>query len=143
MKTIGILNGPNLNRLGKREPALYGNLSLQDLESQLSVLAEELGVHVECYQSNHEGVLIDKLTTWEDAGIRDVVFNPGAYTHTSVALRDALAGSHLRVIEVHISNIYQREVFRHQSLTAPVVEGVVSGLGFDGYALSLRYLAAK
>lgn len=143
MKTIGILNGPNLDRLGKREPEVYGTQTLEDLQNHLNEEAKELGVELAFFQSNHEGALIDQIAQWDDRGIHDVIFNPGAFTHTSVALHDAIAGSSLRVIEVHISNIYKREAFRHQSLTAPACVGVISGLGFDGYSLALLHLITQ
>ncbi|MEY4487551.1 MAG: hypothetical protein RIQ79_59 [Verrucomicrobiota bacterium] len=139
MKTIAILNGPNLDRLGKREPHLYGSTSLADLEAQLHA---EFGasVRLECFQSNHEGALIDKIAALADAKADGIVINPGAFTHTSVALRDALAGAALPAIEVHISNIYKREEFRHKSLTAPVCTAVISGLGLEGYFAAVRFL---
>ncbi len=140
---IGILNGPNLDRLGQREPGVYGSATLADLERMLSAEAVALGMELDFYQSNHEGALVDKLWAWSDAGVRGVVFNPGAYTHTSVALHDGIKGCGLPVVEVHISNIYQREEFRRHSVTAPATRGVISGLGLAGYALALRYLAAK
>jgi 3-dehydroquinate dehydratase-2 len=143
MKTIGILNGPNLNRLGKREPKVYGSDTLADLEARLAKEAADLGVKLECFQSNHEGALIDKLHAWADAGVAGVAFNPGGYTHTSVALRDAVTASGLPVIEVHISNVHAREEFRHKSMTAAACVGVIAGLGFDGYSLALRQLAGR
>lgn len=143
MKTIGILNGPNLNRLGKREPKVYGSDTLADLEARLAKEATELGVKTECFQSNHEGALIDKLHEWADKGLAGVAFNPGGYTHTSVALRDAITASGLPVIEVHISNVHAREEFRHKSMTAAACAGVIAGLGFDGYSLALRQLAGR
>ncbi|MBI5382808.1 MAG: type II 3-dehydroquinate dehydratase [Opitutae bacterium] len=139
MKTIAILNGPNLDRLGKREPEIYGHATLADLEAALRA---EFGAtaKLEFFQSNHEGALIDRVAALADAKADGVVFNPGAFTHTSVALRDALAGSGLRVVEVHISNIYRREEFRHRSLTAPACLAVISGLGFEGYHAAVRFL---
>jgi len=142
MMKIGILNGPNLSRLGKREPEIYGKRTLKDLEVLVQESANSLGVSLECFQSNHEGELIDQLEAWQDAGFFGIVFNPGAFTHTSIALHDALAGSTLKVIEVHISNIYKRESFRHHSLTASASLGVISGLGFEGYVLALNHLAS-
>ncbi|MFP4281507.1 MAG: type II 3-dehydroquinate dehydratase [Opitutales bacterium] len=141
MKTIGILNGPNLNRLGTREPEVYGTATLADLEALLHAEAERLGVQVDCFQSNHEGALVDQLHAWADAGLHGVVLNAAAYTHTSIALRDALAATGLRAVEVHLSQVYRREEFRQRSLTAPVCEGVIAGLGFDGYLAALRHLA--
>jgi 3-dehydroquinate dehydratase-2 len=139
MKTIAILNGPNLDRLGKREPEIYGRTTLADLEAQLRA---EFGAtaQLEFFQSNHEGALLDKIAALADAKIAGIVINPGALTHTSVALRDALAGAALPAIEVHISNIYKREEFRHKSLTAPVCAAVISGLGLEGYFAAVRFL---
>ena len=139
MKTFAILNGPNLDRLGKREPHIYGSATLADLEAQLR--AEFGGVaKLEFFQSNHEGALIDKISALADAKIDGLVINGAALTHTSVALRDAVAGSGLRAVEVHISNIYKREDFRHKSLTAPVCLAVITGLGIEGYFAAVRYL---
>lgn len=139
MKTIAILNGPNLDRLGKREPHIYGSATLADLETQLRT---EFGAsaRLEFFQSNHEGALVDKISALAEAGIDGVVINGAALTHTSVALRDALAGSGLRAVEVHISNIYKREDFRHKSLTAPVCVAVITGLALEGYFAAVRYL---
>ena len=124
MKRIAILNGPNLDRLGKREPEIYGHTTLAELETQLrDAFADD--AELICFQSNHEGALVDKIS---------------ALTHTSVALRDALLGSQLRAVEVHISNIYRREEFRHKSLTGPACEGVITGLGLEGYYAAVRYL---
>ncbi|MDX2109153.1 MAG: type II 3-dehydroquinate dehydratase [Verrucomicrobiota bacterium] len=139
MKTIAVLNGPNLNRLGLREPEVYGKLTLADLQALLEKEAASLGVQVVFFQSNHEGELIDKIYAWADAKVDGLIINGGAFTHTSVALRDAIAGSGLTAVEVHISNIYQREEFRHHSYTAPVCKGVITGLGFHGYVSALRY----
>ncbi len=141
MKKIGCLNGPNLNRLGIREPGTYGTSTLSNLVERLQSEAKSLGVAVECFQSNHEGYLIDKIAQWDDEKFGGLILNPGGYTHTSIALRDAIAGSNLTVVEVHISNTHSRESFRHQSVTAPVSKGVIAGFGFDGYLLALRYLA--
>ena len=139
MKKIAILNGPNLDRLGRREPEIYGSATLADLEKGLRA---EFGqaVQLEFFQSNHEGALIDKIGSLAEAKFDGLVLNGGAFTHTSVALRDALAGSGLRAVEVHISNIYRREEFRHTSLTAPVCEAVISGLGLQGYHAAVRFL---
>jgi 3-dehydroquinate dehydratase-2 len=141
MKRIVIINGPNLDRLGIREPDIYGDQTLTDLENLLTEEAESLGVQVQFYQSNHEGFIIDEIGEYSDSEVFGLILNPGALTHTSLALRDAIAGSDLPAIEVHISNIYRREDIRQHSLTAPACIGVISGLGFDGYVAALRYLA--
>lgn len=139
MKTLAILNGPNLDRLGKREPEIYGHATLADLEARLR--AEFEGVaQLEFFQSNHEGELVDRISALADAKIDGLVINGAALTHTSVALRDALAGSGLRAVEVHISNIYKREEFRQKSLTAPACVAVITGLGLEGYAAAIRFL---
>lgn len=139
MKRIAILNGPNLDRLGKREPEIYGRATLADLEAALrKEFAGE--AELEFFQSNHEGALIDKIAALAEAKFDGLVINGAAFTHTSVALRDALAGSGLRAVEVHISNIYKREEFRHHSLTAPVCVAVISGLGLEGYHAAVRFL---
>ena len=143
MKTIAIINGPNLNRLGTREPEVYGSATLKDLEERLASEAAELGVTVEFHQSNHEGTLVDLFGDLADRGIHGVVLNGAAYTHTSVAMRDAISASGIEVIEVHISNIYSREEFRKHSYTAPVCKGVITGLGFDGYSYALQQLAGS
>jgi 3-dehydroquinate dehydratase-2 len=148
MKTLLILNGPNLNLLGTREPDVYGATTLADLQTQCEVDAQRLGFAVECFQSNHEGALIDKI---HEAGRRfaagdlaGVVFNPGAFTHTSVALFDAISGvKPLPVIEVHISNVHAREAFRHHSYISPAAAGIVVGFGVDGYRLAIEGLARR
>lgn len=140
MKTIGIINGPNLDRLGKREPEIYGKQTLEDLEGFLKDLAEEKGAKVFFFQSNHEGALVDKISEWTDEKLDGVVINPGALTHTSISLRDAISGSDVPFIEVHISNIYEREEFRQKSMTASVCTGVISGLGLSGYMAAFSRL---
>jgi 3-dehydroquinate dehydratase II len=139
MHSILILHGPNLNFLGQREPNVYGSLTLEEINQHLLKLGRELGVEVRTVQSNHEGVLIDKLQearSWA-AG---VVFNPAGYSHTSVALRDAVAAIGIPVIEVHLSNIFAREEFRHHSMISPVCAGTIAGLGLRSYTLALRAL---
>lgn len=138
---IGIVNGPNLDRLGKREPEVYGSRTLADLESEVRRHAESRGLKPRFFQSNHEGEIIDTLAKWSDAGVKLLVINPGGHTHVSVALRDAIAGSGMRAVEVHISNIYKREPFRHTSVTAGACEGVITGLGFEGYKLAVDFLS--
>lgn len=139
MKRLAILNGPNLDRLGKREPEIYGRATLADLERDLRAEFSS-AAELEFFQSNHEGALIDKIAALAEAKFDGLVLNGAAFTHTSVALRDALAGSGLRCVEVHISNIYKREEFRHVSLTAPVCVAVITGLGLDGYHAAVRFL---
>jgi 3-dehydroquinate dehydratase-2 len=142
MKKIAILNGPNLDRLGKREPEIYGHTTLADLEASLR--AELSGTaELDFFQSNHEGALIDKIAALADARFDGIVINGAALTHTSVALRDALAGARIPAVEVHISNIYKREEFRHKSLTAPVALAVISGLGLEGYFAAIRFLLKR
>ena len=136
--TILVLNGPNLNLLGAREPEKYGHTTLEELKVKLQRGFPD--VQLSFYQSNHEGDLIDRLHQAYESGTSGVVFNPGAYTHTSVALRDAIKAIDLPVVEVHISNIHARESFRHFSYLAPVCAGQISGLGIEGYSLAIRWL---
>ncbi|MBP1155064.1 MULTISPECIES: type II 3-dehydroquinate dehydratase [unclassified Paenibacillus] len=139
MKQILLLNGPNLNMLGIREPGVYGSLSLQSITDRVSRLAAELGVGLEAFQSNHEGELIDRIQA--AYGTKDgILFNPGAFTHYSYAIRDAVSAVGIPVVEVHISNIHKRESFRHVSVIAPVAIGQIAGFGADGYELGLRAL---
>jgi 3-dehydroquinate dehydratase-2 len=138
---ILVLHGPNLNLLGLREPAVYGTQTLADVDAALEALADELGVEVACRQSNQEGELIDWLHEARER-FDGVMMNPGGYTHTSVALRDAIAAIDKPCVEVHLSNVHKREAFRHTSLTAGVCVGVVMGFGVDSYLLGMRALVA-
>jgi 3-dehydroquinate dehydratase-2 len=140
MKAILVLHGPNLNLLGSREPEVYGRLTLEDIDSRLFEAGRTLGLEVRSYQSNSEGALIDALHAargWASG----VIFNPGGYTHTSVALRDAVTAIGIPVIEVHLSNVYAREEFRHRSLISPVCAGKITGFGWRSYLLSLQAMA--
>lgn len=142
MRRILILHGPNLQALGTREPEIYGRVTLDEVNARLATLGKELGCEVENLQSAHEGVLIDAL--YQARGrCHGVIFNPGGLTHTSVALRDAIAGAGLPTVEVHVSNPHARESFRHVSLTAGVSLGLVAGFGVESYALALRGLLQK
>lgn len=147
MSSIMILNGPNLNLLGQREPEQYGHETLADVEALCRVEADKQGYEVDFRQSNHEGVLIDAI---HEAGqlikagkLLGVVFNPGAYTHTSIALHDAIKGAEVPVIEVHISNVHARESFRHHSYISPCASGIVVGMGVFGYVLGIQGLIHK
>lgn len=139
MKKIAILNGPNLHRLGKREPEIYGSQSLDDI---LKAVSEHAGDQAEIvhYQSNHEGDLIEQIHAWSDEGITHGIINPAGFTHTSVALRDALSSCSIQFVEVHLSHIYRREDFRHNSVTAPACVAQISGMGAYGYKAALDYL---
>lgn len=136
---ILVLHGPNLNTLGTREPAVYGTTTLDDINAELTDLAKESGAEVEFFQSNHEGALVDRVQeapSWADA----ILINPGGLTHTSVVLRDALAATGLPVVEVHLSNVFARESFRHQSYISPIAWGVIAGFGAASYRLGLTAL---
>ncbi|MFP4639071.1 MAG: type II 3-dehydroquinate dehydratase [Guyparkeria sp.] len=140
MQRILVLNGPNLNRLGTREPGRYGHLTLEEITRRLDAAAEAAGVALEHFQSNHEGEAIDRLHRAGDEGIDGILINPGAWTHTSVALRDALLAIDLPFIEIHLSNIHAREAFRQQSYFSDIALGSLVGLGALGYELGLRAL---
>jgi len=137
---ILVLHGPNLNLLGSREPKIYGSETLNDIDRKIADLGAELGTEVEFFQSNHEGVLVDRIHQAAMQKVDGIIINPGGLTHTSVVLRDALAGVSIPVLEVHLSNVHAREDFRHRSLIAPVALGQVSGLGSSSYLLALRGL---
>jgi 3-dehydroquinate dehydratase-2 len=141
MKKIAILHGPNLNRLGKREPQIYGTATLRDLEKLIRTEARPLGFSPTFFQSSHEGALIDEIHRLADAGVTGFIVNFGAYSHTSIALRDALASTGLPAVEVHISDIKKREPFRRHSMTAGACIAMISGRGFPGYVLALQRLA--
>jgi len=140
---ILVLHGPNLNLLGTREPEVYGQATLADIDQQLAAVASELGVTVEAFQSNHEGALIDRIHAAAHQGVAGLLINPGAYTHTSIALRDALSAVAIPAVEVHLSNIHAREPFRRHSHIAPVAMAQVAGFGAASYLLALRGLVAR
>lgn len=140
MAGILVLHGPNLNLIGEREPEIYGSMSLAEIDQRLTARGEELGLEVRTFQSNGEGELIDALHEAQEWA-SGVIFNPAAYTHTSVALRDAVAAIKIPVIEVHLSNVYAREEFRHKSLISPVSSGKITGFGWRSYMLALQALA--
>ncbi len=142
-RNILLLNGPNLNLLGSREPEVYGSATLSDVESEAKRVAADAGASLSCFQSNHEGALIDRIHAAKAEGIDAIVINPGGLTHTSVALRDALVGVGLPVVEVHISNIHQREAFRHHSFISGIATGVICGLGVDGYRVAIEFVIKK
>jgi 3-dehydroquinate dehydratase-2 len=141
-ETVFVLNGPNLNLLGSREPEIYGRDTLDDIAGRLSDRAEQLGVHVDIRQSNHEGHLIDWLHEAAASGAKAVILNAGGYTHTSIALRDAVAAIPLPVIEVHLSDPLKREAFRHTNYLSDVCKRSITGLGAEGYILALDAAAA-
>jgi len=136
-KAILVLHGPNLNLLGSREPAVYGRLTLAQVDREIKRYGQTRGVRVECCQSNHEGELIDLLQTAARKGFAAVVFNPGAFTHYSIALRDAVSAIALPVVEVHLSNVHAREEFRRRSVIAPAARGQISGFGLQSYLLGI------
>ena len=140
---ILVLHGPNLNLLGQREPEIYGHQTLNEIDCEIVQLGEQLGAEVETYQSNHEGALIDRLHLALNDGTTGVIINPGGFTHTSVALRDAISALPIPVVEVHLSNIHSRESFRQHSYVSPVATGVICGFGCQSYLLGLRAILAK
>lgn len=136
-KKILVINGPNLNMLGKREPEIYGATTLDDIDKDIKETGKQLGFVVETFQSNHEGAMVEKIQ--EALGVCSaIIINPAAYTHTSVAIRDALLLHDIPVIEVHLSNIYKREAFRHKSMTADIITGQIAGFGAYGYTMALK-----
>lgn len=139
---ILVLNGPNLNLLGSREPALYGAQTLAQIEAELTEVAGRYGADVAFFQSNHEGALVDRIHLAKSDGTQFIIINAGAFTHTSVALRDALAAVEVPFVEVHLSNVYRRESFRHHSYLAGIAVGSIAGLGAAGYRYALEYACA-
>ena len=143
MKKIGLLNGPNLDRLGKRELEVYGSVTLEGIVNKVESMAETCNCEVEAFQSNHEGALIDRIHHWGDNRYDGLIINPGGLTHTSVALRDAVVASGLKTVEVHLSNIHAREEFRHKSMISDIAVAVVAGMSHHGYLSALRYLSEE
>ncbi|HEY0297008.1 MAG TPA: type II 3-dehydroquinate dehydratase [Bordetella sp.] len=142
-QSVLVLHGPNLNLLGTREPGIYGSRTLAQIDAGLAALAAELGVKLAAWQSNHEGALVDRIQAAASDGTDFIIINAGAYTHTSVAIRDALAGVAIPFIEVHLSNLFKREPFRQHSYLSDIAVGLISGLGADGYGAALRYAAGR
>jgi 3-dehydroquinate dehydratase-2 len=143
LQRVLLLNGPNLNLLGRRDPAQYGTATLADVEALAVATGAQLGLEVVCRQSNHEGVLVDLVQAAPGDGFAGIVMNPGAYAHYSYALRDAVDAVDLPCVEIHISNVHAREPFRHLSVTAPVMAGFICGCGVAGYELGVRALASR
>jgi 3-dehydroquinate dehydratase II len=141
--SILVIQGPNLNLLGTREPEIYGKTTLEDIHTKLELLAKAESVELSAYQSNHEGELIDRIQKAKVDGVDFIIINPGAFTHTSVALRDVLAGVAIPFVEVHLSNIHQREEFRKHSYLSDIATGVICGLGAIGYELALQAALAR
>ena len=138
-KTVWVLHGPNLNLLGTREPGIYGSTTLAQIDTMLAEVGAASGVHVESFQSNAEGALVDRIQSARDNEVAFIIINPAAYTHTSVAIRDALAAVAIPFIEVHLSNVHQREAFRHHSYLSDLATGVIAGLGPSGYRFALQF----
>lgn len=139
VKHLLLLNGPNLNLLGSREPSVYGHETLADIEADITKIALEAGAKASVYQSNHEGALVDRVHAARAEGVDFILINPGAYTHTSIALRDALLGVAIPFIEIHISNVHRREAFRQHSYLSDIAQGVIVGLGTAGYRMAARH----
>ena len=137
MSNILLINGPNLNLLGNREPDIYGSKSLDDIEKELYIIADEMGHKLNAFQSNSESEIVEWIHSKADDA-QFLIINPGAFTHTSISIRDAILGTNISFIEIHISNIFSREEFRKESYFSDIAEGVISGLGFKGYELALR-----
>ncbi len=142
-KNLLLINGPNLNLLGTREPEVYGATTLAEIEKAAVAQVQEMGATLAHFQSNHEGELLDRIHAARGEGVDAIVINPGGFTHTSVALRDALAGVAIPFVEVHISNIHKRESFRHHSYLSDIATGVVCGLGVDGYRYAIAFALNK
>jgi 3-dehydroquinate dehydratase-2 len=142
-KSVLILHGPNLNLLGTREPEIYGRESLADIDARLSAAGAQAGVRIDSFQSNHEGALVDRIQQAGKDGVDFIVINPAAYTHTSVALRDALSAVRIPFVEVHLSNVHAREAFRHRSFVSDIAVGTICGLGSRGYDLALAYVLLR
>jgi 3-dehydroquinate dehydratase-2 len=142
-KNLLLVNGPNLNLLGTREPEIYGSATLADIERAAAAQAGAAGAKLASYQSNHEGELIDRIQAAKAEGVDAIIINPGALTHTSIALRDALSGVAIPFVEVHISNVHQREAFRHISYLSSIATGVICGLGTDGYRAAIDFALKK
>ena len=143
MKKIGLLNGPNLDRLGKREPEIYGDQTLDQINEKCKQAGLEFDTEIHHFQSNHEGAIIDQIHQWADSGFDGLILNPGGFTHTSVALRDAVVASGLQTVEVHLSNIHAREDFRHKSLISGVASAIIAGMGATGYYAAIRFLSEE
>ncbi|ABF09935.1 3-dehydroquinate dehydratase II [Cupriavidus metallidurans] len=142
-RKVLVLHGPNLNLLGTREPQTYGHTTLDDINEALAKRAAEAGIELDTFQSNHEGALVDRIQAARGEGVDFIIINPAAYTHTSVAMRDALAGVAIPFVEVHLSNVHRREPFRHHSYFSDQAIGVICGLGWQGYLLALDYALAQ
>ncbi len=139
-KKLLLIHGPNLNLLGEREPEVYGTTTLDDINRELRALAQQSDATLDCFQSNHEGAIVDRIQQALTDYVDGIIINPGAYTHTSIAIRDALSGVAIPFVEVHMSNIYAREAFRHHSYLSDIAQGVICGLGVDSYRMGLQGL---